>query len=698
MKSNSSIKPISKFIAFVTAFTSIAASSGLTAFAAEEAAPAFTEKELTALVNSIENVEAIDCRYYSDMPNVPYMKLSEYYTLWTGQELAIANKNDGTYEVTVPAGVKGTYDVENDVVSTDDANYFFMPENQISEEDPYANLYVRAVEGENAETAAIEIDFGKYDIDLIGDGEELWVPIPTLCDIYTTNLTAPFFMEDTLIFGGFILSDFSLITLSMTPDHAAGLLNQYANGRSADLAEYNYNELCFVFDRNYGYPGRPFYTDLIKEKGLDGFLSEANDTTRTIKELLLSTDYNEYLCGFKMLNYYLWDGGHTQFMAIPALMDKDSAAKVMEIEMKSGCTYENAYDYISETQSKQASADAIMAARQAVMSDVDVFEILPSGSIYVVEGDTAIFNFDEFTTDFDAWASYYNKNGEMPKEVISDFYNCLMAANENPVIENFLIDVSTNGGGVAVVLEYIMGLVADVDTFNYRDNLNDVTASENYVVDKNLDKVIDSKDEEFKTDLRFGVITSSNSYSCGNLLPAMARENNIMIIGEQSGGGACAVNYRISADGHTYSLSTGICFTDANYVSVDAGVKPDYETFKVNEDGTKDFSETYNFEKISKYFDEFYSAASELKKGDVNGDGAIDSSDASLTLAEYSLIQTGAITTLTDAQKKAADVNNDGSIDSADASEILAFYAHLSTGGTIDNINEWRAAESAKND
>ncbi len=682
MKNNLNIKPFSKFVAFVTAFTSIAASSGLTAFATEDAKPTFTEGTLTALVNSIENVASVDCRYYSNMPNVPYMKLSEYYTLWTGQELAIANNNDGTYEVTVPAGVKGTYDVENDVVSTEDSSYFFIPENQISEDDPYANLYIRVAEGENAETeaTAIELDFGKYDIDLIGDGEELWVPIPTLCDIYTTNLTAPFFMEDTLIFGGNILSDFSLTTLSMTPEHAAGLLNQYANGRSSDLAEYNYNELCFVFDLNYGYPGRPFYTDLIKEKGLDGFLSEANDTTRTIKELLLSTDYNEYLCGFNMLNYYLWDGGHTQFVALPALMDEASAAKVMEIEMKAGCTYENAYDYISESQSKQASAEAIMAARQAVMSDVDVFEILPSGSIYVVEGDTALFNFDQFITDFDAWTSYYYENGEMPKEVISDFYNCLMAANENPAIENFLIDVSTNVGGAAAVLEYIMGLVADVDTFNYRENLNNTTASENYVVDKNLDKVIDSKDEEFKTDLRFGVITSLNSYSCGNLLPAMARENNIMIIGEQSGGGACAVNYRISPDGHLYSFSTGICFTDANYVSVDAGVTPDYVTFKVNEDGTKDFSETYNFETISKYFDEFYSAESALKMGDVNNDQTVDASDASLVLAEYAKVQTGGNPTFTESQTNAADVNKDDVIDASDASKILAYYAAISTG------------------
>lgn len=66
--------------------------------------------------------------------------------------------------------------------------------------------------------------------------------------------------------------------------------------------------------------------------------------------------------------------------------------------------------------------------------------------------------------------------------------------------------------------------------------------------------------------------------------------------------------------------------------------------------------------------------------GDANADGKIDSSDASLILAEYAIIQTGANTTFTDAQKLAADVNKDGSVASTDASKILAYYADSATG------------------
>ena len=66
--------------------------------------------------------------------------------------------------------------------------------------------------------------------------------------------------------------------------------------------------------------------------------------------------------------------------------------------------------------------------------------------------------------------------------------------------------------------------------------------------------------------------------------------------------------------------------------------------------------------------------------GDVNDDGMVDSSDASLVLAEYAKIQTGGAGEFTDIQYKAADVNKDDVVDSSDASKILSYYAMVSTG------------------
>ncbi len=82
-------------------------------------------------------------------------------------------------------------------------------------------------------------------------------------------------------------------------------------------------------------------------------------------------------------------------------------------------------------------------------------------------------------------------------------------------------------------------------------------------------------------------------------------------------------------------------------------------------------------------------AEQDFKLGDVNNDSKIDSSDASLILAEFSRIQTGALSPFTDEQIKAADVNLDEKIDSSDASMLLAYYAYVQTGGEIVDFKVW---------
>lgn len=72
--------------------------------------------------------------------------------------------------------------------------------------------------------------------------------------------------------------------------------------------------------------------------------------------------------------------------------------------------------------------------------------------------------------------------------------------------------------------------------------------------------------------------------------------------------------------------------------------------------------------------------AREAVLGDIDDNGTVDSSDASLVLAEYTLHMTGKRTTFSSRQRDAADVTGDGSIDPSDASEILKYYADISTG------------------
>lgn len=69
--------------------------------------------------------------------------------------------------------------------------------------------------------------------------------------------------------------------------------------------------------------------------------------------------------------------------------------------------------------------------------------------------------------------------------------------------------------------------------------------------------------------------------------------------------------------------------------------------------------------------------------GDIDGDGSINSSDASMILEEYARISTGHDSAFTSTQLIAGDVDANGTIDSIDASTVLAYYAYVSTGGTL---------------
>ena len=596
-------------IAGIAALTTVAAASGITAFAADtnEAAKesGYKESTLNTLVYDPENVQSMDCRYYDALPSIPYVKLSDFYKTWASQELEIKNNNDGSYEVKVPIGTTGTIDVNKDTLHTDDKDYFFGPEDEVTATSPLTDLYCRQDTSEHT-PYKFDIDFGKYNIDIIADNDELWFPVPTLCDIWVTDLKNPFYMENTLCFGGDLLDEFSAMYASQTPDHVAYLIESYAeNGRPQDLIDYNYNELCFSFDLIYGFPGRPYFTDLLKEKGLDGMLSEGNDTTKKIKELLLSADYAEYSLGFQLLNNYLWDGGHTQFAGL-GLASPDVAARVVELVPTFGLTYENSIDYLSDANKKNMSYLGAEEARTAMLEDVDYIQSFDNGDLYCEKNDVAFFSFDSFETDRNLWDIYYHHDGEIPCETVSNFYNCILRADVNPKITKFVIDMGTNGGGDSLVLEYMISLMTDLESIKvYMSSVDDYYEIKG-AIDKNLDKVIDNYDKEFKTDLKFGVITSNYSFSCGNLFPSIAHDNGMVLMGEKSGGGACAIQVRMTADGNFYILSSGTCLIDKDNNSIDLGIDPDYNNVVVTEDGTKDFSATYNFENISKYFNEFY--------------------------------------------------------------------------------------------
>ena len=68
--------------------------------------------------------------------------------------------------------------------------------------------------------------------------------------------------------------------------------------------------------------------------------------------------------------------------------------------------------------------------------------------------------------------------------------------------------------------------------------------------------------------------------------------------------------------------------------------------------------------------------------GDLNEDGVVDASDASLALSDYANFSSGKGHILEHILIVAGDANFDDILDASDASLILSYYAYKSSGGT----------------
>ena len=110
-------------------------------------------------------------------------------------------------------------------------------------------------------------------------------------------------------------------------------------------------------------------------------------------------------------------------------------------------------------------------------------------------------------------------------------------------VEKVVIDISTNGGGIVGLLFKVMCLISSNNSFEgyMWDTASDSISKYYGSYDSNDDGKCDL-DDCYGDDFEIYLLTSSNSFSCGNALPCYAKQfNTAKIIGKNSGGGECVV-------------------------------------------------------------------------------------------------------------------------------------------------------------
>ena len=67
-----------------------------------------------------------------------------------------------------------------------------------------------------SDSTAIDLDFSAYGIELYGDEDSVWMPVPTLCDCFSIANANGIYYHDQLVFIGNILE----IANTITPENA----------------------------------------------------------------------------------------------------------------------------------------------------------------------------------------------------------------------------------------------------------------------------------------------------------------------------------------------------------------------------------------------------------------------------------------------------------------------------------------------
>ena len=544
----------------------------------------------------------VTLRFYDDMPSVAYVSVSNFQSLmYPGTTVQVAKTGSSQYTLSNPFAT-AYVDVLKDVFESDDYEAFTNMMGQVQPGMPnttYDALPIirwKSMEA-SPKNVHVTLDYKRYGIDLRGDETDVYFPFATIADLYADG-----FMH---------MACYNGQTVMVAPQGAYSLDNGYPQAfiepilketRTADMADFAYRNLCFTLTEFFGYPGRTLIEQGgLREKGLDQALQDYGKAGQLTRDLLQSQNMYEFIAGTGTLGCLFDDGGHT-YTDVTAIsqMNKGTAfasevAAVYKAKQEEFLGYCPEYNAVSR----------VLADRAAFGKELRKLRSEKMGSArYYKEGNTAYCVFNSFMCDDSGWRKFYK--GEGPKPTVADYpyddliilVDALEKAENDPEVKNFVLDISTNGGGSSDVVAFVTSIMCNKADIDYENALTGQRMKCTYEVDRNLDGKFDEKDAEVVYHLNFAVLTSSYSFSCGNLLPSLLKDYGIPVLGKQSGGGSCCVLFNPSADGFGYRYSTHRCrLVNKNGENIDGGIAPTYEL---------EAADFFNIPKVGQLVEAFY--------------------------------------------------------------------------------------------
>ena len=429
---------------------------------------------------------------------------------------------------------------------TDEEVKKFMSEEAEASED----LFTLATMPFNRSGAMLDLDLAAYNLDMIAQDGQCYIPFQTLNDIFIP----PFYV--TYVFNGQ-----ALIGSGWGADFANRMYEAAPEAMSEEFAAFNFRELCFNLDHFYG---------LREEHGIGKFVDMLAQNYDLFTQLR-GTDPEVFDSALNVLTATYLDDGHSGFKKFSWRTGDKTGAEFAKTLANVG---------ISSIIRLGASFSFQQERAKAYPDGIPKYEEI---------GDTAFITFNEFSVKRERSEDYYNiENPDDPQDTIE----LIMYANrqikrEGSPVKNIVIDLSMNGGGNASAAVFATAWFAGNAIIDLKNPLTGAESIVAYKADVNLNGLTtNDPGDSVAHGYNLYCLTSSQSFSCGNLLPGCFRESGIVtLIGRTSGGGSCVVRPCTTASGAFFQLS-GIkqlsTVINGSFYNIDQGIEPDIYLSKVS--------------------------------------------------------------------------------------------------------------------
>ena len=545
------------------------------------------EQEKTYSVNVLnniickENLQGIDCLYFKEgAEDIPYVNIEElcnyYFTVEYPEKykVLITSKNNN-YTSTVLIDLTkrkiyfSNYDHYISQFYSESSKLFFDLAN-VQEND-----FIKIEKSFNSWGAPIEVNFSGFEDFVLCaeiDGKlNYYVSLNTYGNLFTAFKSVVYNGKEVYSVNKIIYNGFDNPKEFYRFDEGTG-----KKMRSSALTDFTYNELCINLDLNYG----------LKE--LHGNKFDCFDSYFEyvgLKSKLLNPDPEIFCKAIWDLCEAYFSDNHSNFKFASYYCGYDIAKKFAE-------RVETGDENLLTGNSISKKMELYYTARQNVYG-----EDIP-GLEFSDDGKTAIVRFDHYTNseDYDLNAIINETNQKLEKttedicnsikenytaiqkDIDTEYY--LYCVNkmikENPEVENVILDMSNNtGGSCRTAVATLAWMLGEVQT-NITNSITGAKCSSVYVCDINADGKFDENDTI--KDKKLFCLISPASFSCGNMVPAMLKSSDrVVLLGETSGGGSAVVYQTMAADSTIFQISSRYVMSEnkngSNY-DIDKGIEP----------------------------------------------------------------------------------------------------------------------------